>query len=407
MRSARGALGGGQPRSPLLVLVGERPRRSITRASDAGIVLDVDAAVCLALARSRGAVAFLLRRPRPAAASPRRAARRPRRAAARRPGSTARPAGAQQQRALAPASGRGGRPSRSRACCSRSATSFSGVSGIQPGSRDAHVAGRRARPRRRSARSRVVADVAASSSSASCSASRGAGSCTNVDAGHVVRLAGARGPGRGPRATCRGVQHQLACRRRRRMPVLRARAAGGRPRRRRPRPSAAALERGDVGAASATARDAGEQPAQAAPAPRRSRRARAAPARCSAGTTASGPTTSTPAGLSRSRCGVEQVGGAVQRDRGLAGAGAALDDEDAGRAARMTRSCSAWMVATMSRIRPVRCASARPAARPRPAASRCRRALGVEHLVLDAVTSRPCGSGAGGGDALRVGAVAW
>ena len=52
--------------------------------------------------------------------------------------------------------------------------------------------------------------------------------------------------------------------------------------------------------------------------------------------------------------GVQQVRGAVQgRDR-LAGARAALYDQDALQAGRITRSCSAWMVATTLVIRPVR-----------------------------------------------------
>ena len=49
--------------------------------------------------------------------------------------------------------------------------------------------------------------------------------------------------------------------------------------------------------------------------------------------------------------GVEEVRRAVQRDHGLAGARAAADRDDArGSGARIARSCSAWMVATMECI---------------------------------------------------------
>ena len=51
---------------------------------------------------------------------------------------------------------------------------------------------------------------------------------------------------------------------------------------------------------------------------------------------------------------VEQVRGAVQADRGLAGAGRALHADRSSSSARTSSSCSGWMVATMSRIGPTR-----------------------------------------------------
>ena len=47
---------------------------------------------------------------------------------------------------------------------------------------------------------------------------------------------------------------------------------------------------------------------------------------------------------------VEQERGAVQPDRGLAGTRSALDDQARVEGARIIASCSAWIVATMSRI---------------------------------------------------------
>ena len=67
-----------------------------------------------------------------------------------------------------------------------------------------------------------------------------------------------------------------------------------------------------------------------------------------------GPTTSTPSRAEPLAVLVEQERGAVQTDRGLAGARTALHDEALSIGARMTTSCSAWIVATMSRIWPVR-----------------------------------------------------
>ena len=73
---------------------------------------------------------------------------------------------------------------------------------------------------------------------------------------------------------------------------------------------------------------------------------------------------------------VEQEGGPVQADGGLAGARAPLHGQELSSGARMISSCSAWMVATMSSISPVRARSSSasraspprsrvPAARPR------------------------------------------
>ena len=68
--------------------------------------------------------------------------------------------------------------------------------------------------------------------------------------------------------------------------------------------------------------------------------------------------------------GVEQVRRPVQRDRGLARARAALTTRTPAGSARITRSCSSWIVATMSRIRPVRDAvSAASSAPPPPSVS--------------------------------------
>ena len=57
------------------------------------------------------------------------------------------------------------------------------------------------------------------------------------------------------------------------------------------------------------------------------------------------------AALEGAAVGVQEVSGAVQRGDGLAGAGAALDDQDS---RQVSADYSAWMVATTSAIRPVR-----------------------------------------------------
>ena len=83
---------------------------------------------------------------------------------------------------------------------------------------------------------------------------------------------------------------------------------------------------------------------------------------------------------------VEEERGAVQADRGLAGARASLHDEaDVETGARMTTSCSAAIVATMSRISPVRArsSSARSGSGMPPGVPRQHAVGVVEHLVED------------------------
>ena len=67
-----------------------------------------------------------------------------------------------------------------------------------------------------------------------------------------------------------------------------------------------------------------------------------------------GPTTSTPDRAQLTAVRVEQVGRAVQADRGLARARGALHADRLGERARTMSSWSGWMVATMSRIGPLR-----------------------------------------------------
>ena len=84
--------------------------------------------------------------------------------------------------------------------------------------------------------------------------------------------------------------------------------------------------------------------------------------------------------------GVQQVRRPVQRDRRLAGARAALDDEHPRASERMIRSCSPWIVATMSPMWPVRLAVKRPAAPLRPTAFPVRlvQVGGIQQVVVDA-----------------------
>ena len=120
-------------------------------------------------------------------------------------------------------------------------------------------------------------------------------------------------------------------------------------------------------------------------APPRSRRARAARARCSAGTRVGADdqhAARAPAARGGCRGGRRPGAGPPRSSRCRVrlrrpGCPAA--------AARMIRSCSAWMVATMSVIRPVRARSRAASSAPSPTRSRAarRRAAEVEHLVVE------------------------
>ena len=85
-----------------------------------------------------------------------------------------------------------------------------------------------------------------------------------------------------------------------------------------------------------------------------SRPATAAPARCSAGTPGSGPTTSTPSRASRTRCSYSRNAARCSPTAVLPVPGPPCTTRHVSIGARMIASCSAWIVATMSRIWPVR-----------------------------------------------------
>jgi hypothetical protein len=88
--------------------------------------------------------------------------------------------------------------------------------------------------------------------------------------------------------------------------------------------------------------------------------------------------------------GVEQVGHAVQRDRGLPGAGPPSITTVPPSGSRITASCSAWIVATMSRI------ASRGARRARPAAPGPPRCASVSVAAVKTSswmsTTRSCGA---------------
>ena len=112
--------------------------------------------------------------------------------------------------------------------------------------------------------------------------------------------------------------------------------------------------------------------------------------------------------LEREAVGVEQVGGPVQGDGGLAGARAALHDQDPRQGPRMISSCSRWTVATMSRMRPVRDrsrAASRTCGPDRPRPTPGSRPVRVEQLVLEVEDPLALGQEvAAAGQAHRVGA---
>ena len=292
---------------------------------------------------------------------PRRAARPPRRAAARRP-------------TVHGARGRGAAGARSGGATGRGAAAASRPG---PRSRSAQqpLRGQRqpgqvqlAAARRAESRSSATQVVAVVAGQRRCRSSRPAGrpawSSRSRDerlAGLVVRLAGCGGPAPGRAATSAGRQ------RRRRWPstastrAARRAPAGGRA----PRAaSTSAIRRSPLSAAtSAAARArARRRPGRArrpSTARRRSRRATAAPARCSAGTSRSGRRPARRAApAARGGCRAGTPRGAARPPSCRCPARPARRATPA-RSARMTRSCSAWMVATMSPIRPVRCAPTR------------------------------------------------
>ena len=81
----------------------------------------------------------------------------------------------------------------------------------------------------------------------------------------------------------------------------------------------------------------------------------------------------------------------MQCHGGLAGARAAFDDEHAWQPDLMMWSCSAWIVSTMSRIRPVRLASSAASRADSPVSPRAARISGARSSTSSSsrVTPRP------------------
>ena len=87
---------------------------------------------------------------------------------------------------------------------------------------------------------------------------------------------------------------------------------------------------------------------------------------------------------------VEKVCGPVQRHRRLARSRPSLDHHDTGERERMISSCSRWMVATMSRMAPVRAPSSAARRAPGPPSSRSAVPVVVRRCAVGAAV-RPVG----------------